>query len=174
MLRKTSLTLVATLALCTLAAGNATAADAGSRQLPIQIQSDNADFAQKSGVSTYTGDVVLTRGGMTLTGSKLVVTRINDRGNIKAVLTGSPAHIDKKPDAENNETVTGHASSITYTNSNAELTLRGNAVLERSGGDTINSPVITRNVDSGVTHAQGGGQDGQRVHITIQPNQDNP
>lgn len=152
-----------------LMAATTAGAAAGSQALPIHIQSDNADFAQKTGSSTYSGHVRLTRGGLTLTGSRLVVSRINDRGNIKAVLTGSPAHIDKAPDAENDERVTGHAERITYTNNDSMLTLSGNAVLERAGGDTIESPVITRNVDSGATHARGSNSSDGRVHITISP-----
>ncbi len=145
----------------------------GSSNLPIQIESNSADFAQKTGVSTYTGNVHLTRGGLTLTGARLVITRINDRGNVKAVLTGNPAHIDKQPDSTSPERITGHADQLEYTNANATLTLRGDAVLNRAGGDTINSPVITRNLDTGQTQAQGSGGAGAnndgRVRITIQP-----
>lgn len=144
------------------------ATDSQTKQLPIDIQSNNADFAQKSGESTYTGNVRLTRGGLTLTGDKLVVTRINDRSQVKAVLTGNPAHIDKQPDSSDNEVVTGHARQIEYTNASSVITLRGNAVVNRSG-DQIRGAVITHDVDTGATHAQRGNATDERVHITIQP-----
>lgn len=152
-----------------LAAGLAQAAgNDKSKSLPINIQANNADFSQKSGVSTYTGNVHLTRGGLTLTGDKLVVTRINDRSQIKAVLTGDPAHIDKQPDSSDNEVVTGHARQIEYTNTSSVITLRGNAVVDRNG-DQIRGAVITHDVDTGATHAERGNGSDERVHITIQP-----
>lgn len=152
-----------------LVSGMAQGAGDQSQQQPIHIQSNNADFTQKSGVSTYTGDVRLTRGGLTLTGDKLVVTRLNqDRSRIKAVLTGDPAHIHKKPDADDDEVVTGHARRITYTNNSSTLTLSGNAEITRNG-DEIRGAVITRNVDTGATHAKRGKNSNERVHITIQP-----
>ena len=155
----------------------ASASAQGSQNLPIHIESNTADFAQKTGVSTYTGNVHLSRGGLTLTGARLVVTRINDRGNVKAVLTGNPADIDKQPDSTSAERITGHADRIEYTNADAMLTLKGDAVLNRAGGDTINSPVITRNLNTGQTQAQGsqgsasGGTGDGRVRITIQPDE---
>lgn len=179
MIRNLSLARQAVLWIALAGVSATAAAQTGSQSLPINIRSDQGDFAQKSGVSTFTGHVVLTRGGLTLTGNRLVVTRINQRSNVRAVLTGSPAHIDKQPDNENDERVTGHADQIEYTNADARLVLRGHAVLERAGGDTIQSPVITRNLDSGQTSAQGnpgndnpdssGNGQGGRVHITIQP-----
>tara|TARA_B100001079_G_scaffold252441_1_gene245548 strand:+ start:614 stop:1165 length:552 start_codon:yes stop_codon:yes gene_type:complete len=169
-----ALTCLSRLGVAGLLAGVSLAAAAqGGSNLPIQIESNTADFAQKTGVSTYTGNVHLTRGGLTLTGTRLVITRVNDRGNIKAVLTGNPAHIDKQPDSTSPERITGHADQLEYTNANAVLTLRGDAMLNRAGGDTISSPVITRDLDTGQTQAQGSGGAGAendgRVRITIQP-----
>lgn len=141
---------------------------AQNQKQPINIDANKADYSQQNGVSTYTGNVHMTRAGLTLTGHKLVVTRINDRGNIKAVLTGSPAHIDKQPDADSKERVTGHASQINYTNSNAQIVLRGDAVVNR-GGDEVRGQVITHDLDTDRTTAERGSDDNDRVHVTIQP-----
>lgn len=144
------------------------------KQLPIHIQSNHADFSQKTGVSTYTGQVRLTRGELTLTGDKLKVTQIKQRRRIKAVLTGDPAHIDKQPDSSDNQVVTGHARQIVYTNADSVVTLRGNAVVNRNG-DQIRGAVITHDLDTGTTHAERGQGSNERVHITIQPgNHDQP
>lgn len=144
---------------------------AQNKSLPINIDANKADYSQQNGVSTYTGNVRMTRGGLTLTGYKLVITRINDRGNIKAVLTGHPAHIDKQPDADSDERVTGHASQINYTNSNAQIVLRGDAVVNR-GGDQVTGQVITHDLDTNRTTAERGSADNERVHVTIQPDED--
>lgn len=143
-------------------------AHAQSKPLPIRIQSNEADLSQQRGVSTYTGNVVLTRGGLTLTGNKLVVTRINDRGNLKAVLDGQPAKFDKQPDREGDNVVTGNASTIEYTNSDSTVLLRGNAVVSR-GGDEVHSQVIRHNLDTERTRAERANGSSERVRITIQP-----
>ena len=166
--RSTLIGLALLVAALTPALALAATGDSSKQKLPINIQANNADFTQKSGVSTYTGNVHLTRGGLTLTGDKLVVTQMNDKHRIKAVLTGNPAHIDKQPDSSDNEVVTGHAQQIEYTNASAVITLRGNAVVNRDG-DQIRGAVITHNVDTGATHAERGQGKDERVHITIQP-----
>jgi lipopolysaccharide export system protein LptA len=144
------------------------AVQAQQKSLPIHIESNDADLSQQEGVSTYSGNVVLTRGGLTLTGHRLVITRINDRGNVKAVLDGSPAHLDKQPDREGDDVVTGDASKIEYTNSNSTVLLRGDAVVRR-GGDEIHGQIIRHNVDTGRTQAERGSGGNERVRITIQP-----
>ena len=156
----------ALIALGLVLAGNA--AFAQQQPLPIHIESNNADLSQQRGTSTYTGNVVLTRGGLTLTGNKLVITRINDRGNIKAVLDGSPAKLDKQPDREGDDVVTGNAGQIEYTNNDSTILLRGDAVVRR-GGDEINGQVIRHNLDTERSQAERGSSGNKRVRITIQP-----
>lgn len=143
-------------------------APAQQQPLPIGVEANNADLSRESGVSTYSGNVVLTRGGLTLTGAKLVITRINDRGRIRAELSGSPARMDKQPDREGNEAVTGHASRIEYSNNDATIVLRGDAVVER-GGDRVDGQVIRHNIDTERTQAEAGEGGSGRVRITIQP-----
>lgn len=149
------------------------AGQAGAQQkpLPIQVEANNADLSQQNGTSTYSGNVVLTRGGLTLTGHTLTITRINDRSNVRAVLEGSPAHLDKRPDREGDDVVTGHAARIEYTNGDATVVLRGDAVVER-GGDRITGQVIRHNLNTERTQAERGDSDQGRVRITIQPESD--
>lgn len=149
------------------------AAWAQQKPLPIHIESDNADLSQQEGVSTYTGSVVLTRGGLTLTGDKLVITRLNDRGNVKAVLNGSPAHLDKQPDRSGDDVVTGHSSRIEYTNSDSTVVMRGDAVVVR-GGDRVTGQVIRHNLDSERTQAERGSDSRVRITITPKNNDDTP
>ncbi len=141
---------------------------AQQQPMPISIEADDAELSQRDGMSTYTGDVVLTRGGLTLTGNKLVVSRIDSDGSIRAELTGAPTTLDRQAQGADSERVTGHADRMVYTNSDATLVLRGDAVVER-GGDVIRGQVIRHHLDSERTVAESGpGGDG-RVHITIQP-----
>lgn len=144
-----------------------TAQAAEQSKMPINIHADNADFNQKSGASTYTGNVKLTRGGLTLSGNKLVVSHLKNKRQVKAVLTGNPAHIDKQPDADDDKVIKGHSSQIEYSNASSVITLSGQAKVTRAG-DTIRGAVITYNVDTGATRAKRGNNDNERVHITIE------
>jgi lipopolysaccharide export system protein LptA len=149
------------------------AAQAQQKALPIHIESNDAVLSQQRGVSTYSGNVVLTRGGLTLTGNQLVITRLNDRGNVKAVLDGDPAKLDKQPDREGDNVVTGNASKIEYTNNNATIVLRGDALVRR-GGDEVHGQIIRHNLDTERTQAErGSGSNSKRVRITIQPQSGN-
>lgn len=142
-------------------------AQAEQAKMPINIHADNADFNQKSGASTYTGNVKLTRGGLTLSGTKLVVSHLKNKRQIKAVLTGNPAHIDKQPDADDDKVIKGHSNQIEYSNASSVITLSGQAKVTRDG-DTIRGAIITYNVDTGATRAKRGNDDNERVHITIE------
>ncbi|MEQ8800230.1 MAG: lipopolysaccharide transport periplasmic protein LptA [Salinisphaeraceae bacterium] len=133
---------------------------------PIDIEADRAEVSQKTGVSTYTGNVVLTRGPLRLSGSRLTVSRSDD-GEIRAELEGEPVQIRRDPDDdEDGAAITGRANRLTYRAAEAVLELNGNAVLNRDG-DAVRGDRIRHFLDGGRTEAMRG--DDERVRITIQP-----
>lgn len=146
-----------------------TFAAAKKPNLPINIQSNNASFNQNTGRSVYQGNVKLTRGGLTLTGNKLVLTHTRNRGQLHAVLTGSPAHIDKQPDQSGSHVVTGHSKQIIFDNPSHTLTMQGSAYLKRADGNSVRGKRIVHNLKTGLTQARGGGSAKQRVKVTLQP-----
>src|SRR5699024_10634111 len=101
---------------------------------------DHAELSSTHDTSIYTGHVVLERAGLTLTGNKLVVKRLDD-DTYRAELTGDPATLEKTPQSGDEEPINGHSSTMIYTSGNAQLVMRGDAVLKRSG-DVIHSKVI--------------------------------
>lgn len=140
------------------------AATAGwAAEAPIQIEADRAEVSQRTGESVYTGDVVLTRGALTLRGQRLTVTR-GDSGRIHAVLTGEPARIERDRDGE--DPVRGHARKLTYDAGGEMLELTGEAYIERGGND-VRGESIRHDLASGRTEADRG--EDERVRITIQP-----
>ena len=132
---------------------------------PIDIEADRAEVSQKTGVSTYTGNVVLTRGPLRLSGSRLTVSRSED-GEIRAELEGEPVQIRREPDAGEGAAITGRANRLTYRAAEAVLELNGSAVLNRDG-DAVRGDRIRHFLDGGRTEAMRG--DDERVRITIQP-----
>lgn len=138
---------------------------AAPEPLPIQIGADHAVVSRSAGVSTYTGDVVLTRGDLTLRGRELTVSR-DPQGAIRAVLVGDPARIERSPNKAHPEPIEGHARRLTYNAAEQLLELSGDAYIER-GGDALRGATIRHYLASGRTEAASG--DDTRVRIIIQP-----
>lgn len=151
-------------------AGPAFAADKSSQ--PVNIQSNSASFDQGSGHSVYKGSVELTRGGLTLTGNKLVLTNTRKRGQLHAVLTGTPARIDKQPDQAGKNIINGHAKTITFDKPDQQVIMDGDAYLERADGNSVRGQTIVHNVETGRSHAERGGNDHKRVKVTLKPGSD--
>ena len=143
------------------------AASAQDRDQPIQIEANKAEYSDRSGVSTYNGNVVLTQGTLVLHGNTLTVTRNKENGNIEAVLVGTPATLEKPADSETPEPVDGRAMRMEYNSGAAILTLTGDAYVKR-GGDAISGETIKHDLNSARTQASSS-DNGGRVKITIQP-----
>lgn len=154
-----------------LLATTTTAIAAEPPPAPITITSNSAEFSRNSDVSTYTDDVVLTRGGLTLNGDKLVVKRLSD-GTFRAELSGNPVTLHRTPQSKDDKPVKGHAQRVIYTSSNAQLLLRGDAVIKRDG-DTIHGQTITQDLTTRHTVAESGSGDNNRVTVTLLPENSN-
>src|SRR5699024_2539439 len=102
--RPDALTALFCMLLALLLPATAVAATSEQPPVPITITSNSAEFARNEDISTYTDDVVLTRGGLTLNGDKLVVKRLSD-GTFRAELTGAPVTIHRKPQDKEDEPV---------------------------------------------------------------------
>jgi len=133
---------------------------------PIQVESDRAEFSEDTGTTVFTGAVVLRRGPLVLRGERLVVRRLDD-GSFEAALTGSPAQLHREPDAESDNAIDGHAQRVEYFAAANRLVLTGDAHIERNG-EAISGESISHDLDSRRTEATRG-EDGDRVHITLQP-----
>ncbi|MDN5937364.1 MAG: lipopolysaccharide transport periplasmic protein LptA [Salinisphaera sp.] len=132
--------------------------------LPIHIAADRAVVSQATGVSTYMGDVVVTRGTLVLRGDKLTIRR--EDGAIHALLTGNPATIERSASPEHPQPISGHAQTLSYIGADQIVELSGQAYLDR-GGDAVEGKTIRHFLATGRTEATSG--EGQQVRITIQP-----
>lgn len=147
-----------------------TAASAAT-SAPVTITADTAKISRADNVSIYTGHVVLTRGGIRLTGSKLVIKQPDDN-MFRAVLTGHPATLNRQPTASGAQPIKGHADRVIYTSSDRQLTLHGDAQVSRDD-NTIRSEIIRYDLNTKRITAEGtSGGDG-RVKITLHPEDNN-
>jgi lipopolysaccharide export system protein LptA len=145
---------------------------------PIEIEAATLVLDQGKGISTYSGNVVLTQGSIHIEAETLVVyMRDRKLDRLEALGTGrEPASFRQRlPDGE--ETA-ARAGRIEYHAAQSRLILREQAQLSQ-GGNRIQSERIDYNTASNSLIAgQNPGQDPaqrrERVRIVIEPGNGNP
>lgn len=109
-------------------------------EAPITIQSDSAEFDDKSGTATYHHHVILSQETRQVTADKLTIQR-NPSGHIAHIIaTGKPAHFQirlhpTKP------LIIGHANTIKYFPEEEKIVLIENAELNQEG-NIIRGPYL--------------------------------
>jgi lipopolysaccharide export system protein LptA len=133
---------------------------------PINLEADQAELDQAEGISTYTGNVVVTQGSMKVEADRMVVHLID--GEIDRIeATGAPARFRQRPDGKS-EDVRGTASKMDYFAERSLVVLSGNAWVEQAG-DSIRGARIEYSLTEDRVKAQKGSGESDRVRITLQP-----
>lgn len=137
-----------------------------SSQAPINIEADSAELQES--LSTYTGNVKVVQGNVSMRGARLIVRR-GRANSFTFTLSGNPAHISQAATQAGDPDIHGSANRIDYASGSEILELRGDAVINRgnekiAGGDIRYSFRDRRTV----VNNRGGGGSG-RVQITLQP-----
>lgn len=139
------------------------------RNQPISLLADRATYNEKTGVTTYTGNVVIEQGTMKLQASSLVANLNKDRGISTITASGSPAKFQQQVDA-NKPLSRGQAQKILYNAETGILTLSGGASLSQNGA-SISGSTLRYSMNKGDIEALGSGgkTDAGRVKIVIPP-----
>ncbi len=133
---------------------------------PMVIEADSAELDDRSGVSTYQGNVRIVQGTMELTGDKLTVHMENDRVN-RVLVDGSPATYKQRPDGKTQD-VNASARHMEYYTDPEKVTLENDARVEQNG-DTLSGERIIYDIAKNQVSADGGSKPDRRVRITLQP-----
>ena len=159
--------LVATLALLLLASAAVLAAT--GRGEPIQLDADEAEIDNVSGISVYTGNVILTQGLREITGERMTVhTAEGGRTLSRVIVEGQPAVYTEQPDGEG-ELVRAEAPRMEYYASGPErMVLLDGGRLTR-GRNEFSGEVIEYNLESEVVNARGDRETGRRTRMTLFP-----
>ncbi len=142
----------------------------GDNAQPIELEADSARIDERSGVSIYTGNVKLIQGSRRLDADRLTVERT--AAGDRLVAEGQPATFSQQPD-DKPEPVEGRALHIDYHTGQERVILTGKAEVWQ-GGNRFASERIVYDVASDTVRggqASPGSQPGERVRITIQPQQ---
>lgn len=155
-----------------LAAATAQALPSDQQQ-PVQLEADQVEIDDQSGVSLYQGNVVLTRGSIRMNADKMTV-RSHDGEFQRVELEGKPATYRWRP-AEKGEEVQAEGRRIDYDVPAGLVTLEGGARLNQ-GENVFASEHILYDMKKDRVKAGGGagGGDKQRVKITFQPKEGQP
>ncbi len=149
----------------------AAALESDSRQ-PIHVRADRAELDNRSGISTYRGNVTLDQGSLHLTADLLIVHRsANELERIEA--EGQPVRFRQRPDQAEAD-IEGEARRLEYRAAENRLLLQGTASV-RQGGDLFSGEHIEYDTVQSRVRASGQdsstGQGDGRIHAIIQPRQ---
>lgn len=148
------------------------------RSQPISLVADKATYNEKTGLTTYTGNVVIEQGTMKLQATA-VTAQLNKARQISTVsATGSPARFQQQTDA--NKTAKGQAQKIIYSADTGVITLTGNATVDQDSA-SIRGATLRYSMNRGDIEAVGdrigstatstnASQNQGRVQITIPAN----
>lgn len=137
---------------------------------PLEIEANQVEINDKTGISVYKGDVRVTRGAMHLSCATLTVHHI--RGEIRqSVCDGRPAKF-RRDAGDGKKEVHGHANRVDYYLDDEHVVLLGDAFLEQES-DTFTGQHIVYYISRDLVHAGTPDRNGGRVHITIHPKEGN-
>lgn len=135
------------------------------RNQQLSLVADRATYNDKSGVTTYTGNVVIEQGTMKLQADSLVAN-LNSKKEIQTITAkGRPAKFQQQMDA-NKGLARGEAQNIVYNADTGIITLTGNAYLYQDGS-SIRGNSLKYSMNKGDVEAQGSSSN--RVQIIIPP-----
>ncbi|WP_111891837.1 lipopolysaccharide transport periplasmic protein LptA [Acinetobacter sp. MB5] len=149
------------------------------RNQPISLVADRATYNDKTGYTTYSGNVVIEQGSMKLQADS-VTAQLNKSRQISTVTAnGHPARFQQKMDV-NKGLARGEGQKIIYDADTGIVTLSGNAYVDQDGasvrGATLRYSMNKGDIEA-VGSSSGGGatstnpsQNKGRVQIVIPPN----
>lgn len=142
------------------------------RNKEISLIADRATYNDKTGITTYTGNVVIEQGTLKINAAS-IVANLNSNRQISTVnASGSPAKFQQQLES-NRGIARGEAQKIVYNAETGILTLSGNAYLYQDGA-SIRGNLLKYSMNKGDVEVSGGGTGGSgdakgRVQIIIPP-----
>lgn len=135
----------------------------GDADQPINIRARNVEASEKTGVSVYQGNVVLTQGSLRIEGDRLEVTLRNGAAELIRAW-GKPVRLRTRTDR--GEEIRAAAQRAEYRAGQRKIDLYRDVELYRDG-DVFTGGVVHYALDDETFVAEGG--DGGQVTAVIQP-----
>lgn len=136
---------------------------------PIRLLADRATYSERTGVTSYSGNVSITQGTLKMTADDLTVNLSQGREISSAVAKGRPATIEQVVSKEKG-LAKGQAGRIEYNVKTGIITLTGGAKLTQNGASFAGN-TIRYSLKAGDVEATSGGS--QRVELIFPPQKSN-
>ncbi|WP_066801939.1 lipopolysaccharide transport periplasmic protein LptA [Moraxella oblonga] len=133
---------------------------------PIRLLADKATYSERTGITTYSGNVTIEQGTLKIAADNITLNLGNNRSIQSAVATGRPATMQQVVTQEKG-LAKGQANKIDYNAVTGIVTLTGNAKLTQAGASFAGN-VIRYSLKLGDVEATAGG--GKRVELIFPPN----
>lgn len=131
----------------------------------ITLEADRATYNEKSGMTTYTGNVIIQQGTIRIQADSLVATLNKNRQIQQVTAKGRPAKFQQQISAEKG-IARGEGQSIVYNAETGIITMTGNAYLFQDGA-SFRGNTLRYSISAGDIEASGGNQG--RIQIIIPP-----
>lgn len=139
------------------------------RSQPIQLEASRGQLDQKTGISVYEGNVVITQGSMRLAADTATIY-IKDNNFQRMDATGNPANLRYKSALDKPE-IQGTSKRVEYDVASAKVIMSG-GVRVVQGQDVFTGDRLEYDLKEDVIRAKGAGENG-RIQFTIQPKSQN-
>ena len=134
---------------------------------PVNITASSLEASEKTGKSTYKGNVIITQGSLTLKGEIVDITHPNNQ--LTTVITnGNPATF-KRYSQIDQAWLKGKAQKIEYNALDKTVLLIGDAMVEQPGQHVITGPSLFYNIDKQTLQAQSTKTENKRISVTLNP-----
>lgn len=144
---------------------------ADESKLPIQIEANQLEAQDQSGITIYSGDVVANQGSMTLKGDRIEIQHPERQLQI-ITANGQPATF-RRFEPQEQAWINGRADTIIYYAQERKVHLIGKAYLEQEGAHDIQGPKLIYDLDALTLNAGSTEQETGRIIMTITPKEDN-
>jgi len=134
---------------------------------PVSLEADRATYNERTGITTYTGNVLITQGTIKIEADSIVVNLTSNRGIKDATAQGRPARFQQQISSDKG-IARGEGQRVVYDAQAGIVTLTGNALLTQDGA-RFSGNSIRYSITQGDVEALGNSQN--RVKIVIPPNQ---
>lgn len=134
----------------------------------IKLLADRATYSERTGVTSYSGNVIITQGTLKMTADNITMNLSQNRSINSAVATGRPATMQQVITQEKG-LAKGQANKIEYNAVTGIITLTGNAKLTQNGA-SFSGNEIRYSLKAGDVEATAGNS--QRVELLFPPNSD--
>ena len=154
---------------CGLMVSTAYALDS-DREQPVHLEADRASYNQQTGVTVYSGNVILTQGTIRVE-ADTVTANLDQARSIKDVTAlGKPAKFQQKVSPDKG-IVYGEGNKVYYEAASSQITLTGGAKITQDNS-SFNGNILRYGMKQG--DIEGSGNSQQRVQMIIPPSATKP